>query len=59
MLFRSEGRSVAAQRPTVVEQMRKQLDLFETGCPRLAADTSSTTLDPQTIEKLKSLGYIK
>ncbi len=54
-----ERRSVAAQWPKVVEQMRKQLELFETRYPRLAADSSSTTLDPQTIEKLKSLGYIK
>ncbi len=54
-----EQRSVAAQRPRVMEMLRRELDLFEASRPRLAADTASTTLDPQTIEKLRSLGYIK
>jgi arylsulfatase A-like enzyme len=54
-----EQRSLVAQRESVVRDLRAQLGLFEAEFPMLAPDSVRTTLDPELIEKLRSLGYVK
>jgi arylsulfatase A-like enzyme len=54
-----EQRSLAGQRESVVRDLRAQLGLFEAEFPMVLPDSVRTTLDPELIEKLRSLGYVK
>lgn len=54
-----EQRSLAGEPDARLAELRSHLERFEAECPRFAVDSVRATLDPQMIEKLKSLGYVK
>jgi arylsulfatase A-like enzyme len=58
---RAETNNVGAQQPEVVGRVRKELDRWIEGqkqVRKLLGPGGKTTLDPQTIERLRSLGYL-
>jgi hypothetical protein len=43
----------------VAEELRSGLEAFEEACYRYAETSVSLELDTETLEKLKSLGYVR
>lgn len=55
----SERRNLSAQRPDLAAELNAELEAWRLARPRLSADAeSSTELDPDTEERLRSLGYL-
>jgi arylsulfatase A-like enzyme len=51
--------SVIDERRAVAEELRSGLEAFEEACYRYAETSVSLELDTETLEKLKSLGYVR
>jgi hypothetical protein len=58
---RAETRDVAAQHPEVTRQFRAEIERWIDGqrqVRKLVGPGGTTTLDPESIERLRSLGYL-
>jgi len=54
-----EKTNLAERNADIVSRLSREYDSFASGMPAFAPESTRTSLDPETIERLRALGYVR